>query len=99
MFVGISTRRKTALRWATPALLTDTGETLSESMAILNHIAARSPQSGIAFAQGTRDFDRLNEMLVREGRMELAQACFDFLPVRSRLDLAGWDEIDIFAHA
>lgn len=42
---------------------------------------------------------RLNEMLVREGRMELAQACFDFLPVRSRLDLAGWDEIDIFAHA
>ncbi|MGX1746753.1 MULTISPECIES: ribonuclease D [unclassified Brevundimonas] len=43
--------------------------------------------------------DRLNEMLVREGRMELAQACFDFLPMRSRLDLAGWDEIDIFAHA
>ncbi|AYG94262.1 ribonuclease D [Brevundimonas naejangsanensis] len=43
--------------------------------------------------------ERLNEMLVREGRMELAQACFDFLPVRSRLDLAGWDEIDIFAHA
>ena len=43
--------------------------------------------------------NRLNEMLVREGRMELAQACFDFLPMRSRLDLAGWDEIDIFAHA
>ena len=41
----------------------------------------------------------LQEMLVREGRMELALACFDFLPVRSRLDLAGWDEIDIFAHA
>lgn len=42
---------------------------------------------------------RLNEMLVREGRMELAQACFDFLPVRARLDLAGWEEMDIFAHA
>lgn len=42
---------------------------------------------------------RLNEMLVREGRMELAQACFDFLPMRARLDLAGWDEIDIFAHS
>ena len=42
---------------------------------------------------------RLNEMLVREGRMELAQACFDFLPVRARLDLAGWDEMDIFAHS
>jgi ribonuclease D len=36
--------------------------------------------------------------LAREGRMELAQACFDFLPTRAMLDLAGWDEIDIFAH-
>lgn len=42
---------------------------------------------------------RLDEMLAREGRTELARACFDFLPVRSRLDLEGWDEIDIFAHA
>ena len=42
---------------------------------------------------------RLNEMLVREGRMELAQACFDFLPMRARLVLAGWDEVDIFAHS
>ena len=41
---------------------------------------------------------RLNEMLVREDRMELAQACFDFLPTRARLDLRGWDEMDIFAH-
>jgi ribonuclease D len=30
--------------------------------------------------------------------MELAQACFDFLPTRARLDIAGWPEIDIFAH-
>ena len=37
--------------------------------------------------------------LEREGRMELAQACFDFLPHRARLDIAGWPEIDIFAHA
>jgi ribonuclease D len=42
---------------------------------------------------------RLDEMLAREGRAELAQACFDFLPMRAKLDLAGWDEIDIFAHA
>ena len=42
---------------------------------------------------------RLDEMLAREGRTELARACFDFLPVRSRLDLEGWDELDIFAHA
>ncbi len=40
----------------------------------------------------------LNEMLAREGRMEIAQACFDFLPMRARLDLAGWPETDIFAH-
>lgn len=40
----------------------------------------------------------LDDMLAREGRTELAQACFDFLPTRARLDLAGWVEIDIFAH-
>lgn len=41
---------------------------------------------------------RLIAMLEREGRMDLAQACFDFLNVRARLDLEGWDEIDVFAH-
>jgi len=40
----------------------------------------------------------LDAMLVREGRDDLAQACFDFLPTRARLDLAGWPEVDIFAH-
>ncbi|WP_422368986.1 ribonuclease D [Pelagibius sp.] len=40
----------------------------------------------------------LDEMLAREGRSDLAQACFDFLPTRAALDLAGWNEIDIFAH-
>ncbi|WP_203290785.1 ribonuclease D [Maricaulis parjimensis] len=43
--------------------------------------------------------DRLTEMLERENRMELARACFDFLPTRARLDLAGWPETDIFAHS
>ena len=42
--------------------------------------------------------DALNMRLDREGRSDLAQACFDFLPTRARLDLAGWPEIDIFAH-
>lgn len=42
--------------------------------------------------------DRLNEMLEREGRTDVAQACFDFLPTRAKLDLAGWPDIDIFAH-
>ena len=41
----------------------------------------------------------LNKRLEREGRMEMAQACFDFLPMRAQLDLAGWPETDIFAHA
>ncbi|MFN3512300.1 MAG: ribonuclease D [Phenylobacterium sp.] len=42
---------------------------------------------------------RLDEMLVREGRDHLARACFDFLPYRALLDVAGWEEVDIFAHA
>ena len=41
---------------------------------------------------------RLAEMLAREGRSALAQACFDFLPSRAELDLAGWPDQDIFAH-
>ena len=40
----------------------------------------------------------LNKRLIREGRMEIAQACFDFLPTRANLDLLGWPETDIFAH-
>ena len=42
--------------------------------------------------------EKLNERLEREGRTELAQACFDFLPTRAKLDLAGWPDQDIFAH-
>jgi ribonuclease D len=40
----------------------------------------------------------LDAMLAREGRTQLAKACFDFLPTRAELDLAGWEETDIFAH-
>src|SRR6204780_1180635 len=40
----------------------------------------------------------LDTMLAREGREALAKACFDFLPTRANLDLAGWEEVDIFAH-
>jgi len=43
--------------------------------------------------------DALQAMLEREGRAELAQACFDFLPTRANLDLAGWPDTDIFAHS
>ncbi|MGJ8528536.1 ribonuclease D [Maritalea sp.] len=41
----------------------------------------------------------LDRMLRREGRLEMAKACFDFLPTRVQLDLAGWPETDIFAHS
>ena len=43
--------------------------------------------------------DELNVRLQREGRLEMAQACFDFLPMRAQLDLAGWPDTDIFAHS
>jgi ribonuclease D len=42
--------------------------------------------------------ERLDAMLLREGRAAFAEACFSFLPVRAELDLAGWMEQDIFAH-
>ncbi|MCZ4281541.1 ribonuclease D [Kiloniella laminariae] len=41
----------------------------------------------------------LDQRLAREGRLEMARACFEFLPWRAKLDLAGWPESDIFAHA
>lgn len=43
--------------------------------------------------------EKLVTMLEREGRLEMAQACFNFIPVRTMLDLAGWETIDIFAHS
>ena len=53
-------------------------------------------------ASDVRFLHRLHEKMVarleREGRTELAQACFDFLPARARLDLAGWADKDIFSH-
>ena len=42
---------------------------------------------------------RLDIMLDREGRADIAQACFDFLPMRAKLDLAGWEDVDVFAHS
>jgi len=42
--------------------------------------------------------EKLDERLIREGRMGLAEACFEFLPHRAMLDLAGWADEDIFAH-
>jgi ribonuclease D len=53
--------------------------------------------SDVLHLHGLRE--RLDAMLAREGRTELAQACFEFLPTRARLDLQGWDTEDIFAHS
>jgi ribonuclease D len=53
--------------------------------------------SDVLHLHGLRE--RLDAMLVREGRTELAQACFDFLPFRAKLDLGGWEAEDIFAHS
>jgi ribonuclease D len=52
--------------------------------------------SDVLYLHGVKD--KLDEMLAREGRTEMAQACFDFLPMRAKLDLAGWPEMDIFSH-
>ncbi|MXP26350.1 ribonuclease D [Altererythrobacter indicus] len=52
--------------------------------------------SDVRFLHRLRDI--LIERLEREGRTELAQACFDFLPTRARLDIAGWEDKDIFSH-
>jgi ribonuclease D len=53
-------------------------------------------------ASDVRFLHRLREVLItrleREQRMDIAQACFDFLPTRARLDLAGWADRDIFSH-
>src|ERR1700739_4905279 len=53
--------------------------------------------SDVLHLHGLRE--RLDAMLAREGRTELAQACFEFLPTRAKLDLLGWDSEDIFAHS
>lgn len=53
--------------------------------------------SDVLHLHGLRE--RLDAMLAREGRTQLAQACFDFLPTRAKLDLQGWELEDIFAHS
>ncbi len=52
--------------------------------------------SDVRFLHALRE--ELDRRLAREGRTELAQACFQFLPWRAELDIAGWPEVDIFAH-
>src|ERR1700712_2445803 len=64
---------------------------------VLSDATLASAASAVLHLHGLRE--RLDAMLAREGRTELAQACFDFLPTRAKLDLLGWDTEDIFAHS
>src|SRR6476620_6063308 len=63
----------------------------------LNEAQLAYAASDVLHLHGLRE--RLDVMLAREDRMGLAQACFDFLPTRARLDLGGWEAEDIFAHS
>lgn len=65
--------------------------------AMLSDDQAAYAASDVLYLHRLRDI--LDARLRREGRRELAQACFDFLPTRARLDLEGWDDVDIFAHS
>ena len=57
------------------------------------------PEPAVKANSGGSLREALDGRLAREGRTEMAQACFDFLPMRAKLDLAGWPETDIFAHS
>lgn len=62
----------------------------------LNEAQRDYAASDVRFLHAMRDI--LIKRLEREGRTEIAQACFDFLPTRARLDMAGWADRDIFSH-
>lgn len=64
---------------------------------VLSQAQLEYAASDVLYLHQLRDI--LNQRLDREGRTELAQACFDFLPHRACLDIEGWPEIDIFAHS
>jgi len=62
----------------------------------LNDAQREYAASDVRFLHRLRDV--LIERLEREGRLDMAQACYDFLPTRARLDIAGWADKDIFSH-
>ena len=79
------------------------GLELSKQMQSSDWGAERLSEPQLAYAANDvlhlhRLRERLDAMLAREGRLELASACFQFLPHRVELDLAGWAETDIFAY-
>ena len=80
------------------------GVDLSKAQQSSDWGAARLSDDQVAYAASDVLYlhalrQRLDEMLVREGRDGLARACFNFLPHRAQLDVAGWEDVDIFAHS
>ena len=63
---------------------------------VINDAQREYAASDVRYLHRLRDI--FEERLLRENRLEIAQACFDFLPTRARLDLAGWANADIFSH-
>ncbi|MEO1104031.1 MAG: ribonuclease D, partial [Pseudomonadota bacterium] len=79
------------------------GEEISKQQQSSDWGADTLSEAQLAYAASDVEFlhalrDKLTLMLRREEREDLAHECFRFLPVRVRLDLAGWHETDIFAH-
>lgn len=77
---------------------------LSKQQQTSNWGAAELSEAQVAYAASDvlhlhRLRDKLDGLLERVGRRELAQQCFNFLPTRAQLDLDGWPEIDLFAHS
>lgn len=80
-----------------------TGKELSKEQQSSDWGAAELTQAQLSYAAADVLYlhqvkDKLDVMLAREGRTQIAQACFDFLGTRADLDLLGWDEEDIFEH-
>ena len=76
--------------------ISKTQQTSDWGAAQLTQAQASYAASDVLYLHRLRE--ALTEMLAREGRTELAEACFRFLPDRAALDLAGWPELDIFSH-
>lgn len=80
-----------------------TGKELSKEQQSSDWGAAELTQAQLSYAAADVLYlhqvkEKLDVMLAREGRTQIAQACFDFLSTRADLDLLGWDEEDIFEH-
>ena len=64
---------------------------------ILSKAQIEYAASDVLYLHKLRDI--LSQKLEREGRVQVAQSCFDFLPIRAKLDIEGWPETDIFSHS